>query len=386
MSGTNLAPSAYCCINKWTTVNSYCIQDFLDEIKLKRFENLHQFWRELDSKYPPQKVKELERAYAKLEDNDEAGFYEVIFADYEIALLFSGLRIGLYQAVVDWILLSLSDREPERILDAGCGNGIIACYLAKRFTKTKITAIDISEAAIEQAKALASTLNLTNIEFAVSDIKEFSLDTADSFDTILTVAALDVTSPFLIKQIHNLCKHLNYQGIMLNFEKIANPQIQKFFTQAMSESALYPDLENSKWLKYKNAEGDEICLPAFASFKKADQEPVSEQQIQSFMLAESNLLTNLDLSFKQEALAELLFNQLNPKELTRGYKAEFKDGSGTYWFEQWQSGPFSLLYEHTDQGYRNLRILPLYLASKFDVIFEEWLEQTSKYAEMELLK
>lgn len=386
MSGTNLAPTCGDCINKWITVNTYCLQHFLDETKLKRFESLHQFWRELDSKYPPQKVKELERAYAKLEDNDEAGFYATIFSDYEIALTFSGLRISLYQAVIDWILKCLGDTNPKKILDAGCGNGIVSCFLAKRFPEATIIGIDISAAGIEQAQKLALNLSLTNIKFEVGDIKDFSFDTTDNFDLILSVAALEVTSPFLIKQLHNLCKHLSDKGLMLNFEKLSNPQTQKYFVQALGEAGLYADLNKSKWLAYENADGDEISLPAFASSKNADKESISSDLIQSFLLTESNLLSSLDLSFKQEALSELLFSQLNPKELIRGYKADFHDGSGTYWFEQWQSGPFALLYEHTDQGYRNLRILPLYLAETFDQIFEEWLEQTAKYADLEQTK
>lgn len=386
MSGTNLAPTRGGCINKWITVNTYCLQDFLDETKLKRFESLHQFWRELDSKYPPQKVKELERAYAKLEDNDEAGFYATIFSDYELAIIFSGLRISLYQAVIDWILVCLSESNPQKILDAGCGNGILTCFLAKRFPDATIIGIDISAEGIEQARKLALSLALTNIKFEVGDIKDFLFDATDSFDLILSVAALEVTSPFLIKQLHNLCKHLSEDGLMLNFEKLSNPQIQKYFVQALGESGLGADLEKSKWLSYENADGDEIHLPAFASTKKSDQEPISNDLAQSFLLTESNLLSSLDLSFKQEALSELLFNQINPKQLVRGYKADFHDGSGTYWFEQWQSGPFALLYEHTDQGYRNLRILPLYLAANFDQIFEEWLDQTAKYADLEQIK
>ncbi len=386
MSGTNLAPTRGGCINKWITVNTYCLQDFLDETKLKRFESLHQFWRELDSKYPPQKVKELERAYAKLEDNDEAGFYATIFSNYELALTFSGLRISLYQAVIDWILVCLSESNPQKILDAGCGNGILTCFLAKRFPDATIIGIDISAEGIEQARKLALSLALTNIKFEVGDIKDFLFDATDSFDLILSVAALEVTSPFLIKQLHNLCKHLSEDGLMLNFEKLSNPQIQKYFVQALGESGLCADLEKSKWLSYENADGDEIHLPAFASTKKSDQEPISNDLAQSFLLTEFNLLSSLDLSFKQEALSELLFNQINPKQLVRGYKAGFNDGSGTYWFEQWQSGPFALLYEHTNQGYRNLRILPLYLAANFDQIFEEWLDQTAKYADLEQIK
>ncbi|MCW5823043.1 MAG: methyltransferase domain-containing protein [Cyanobacteria bacterium TGS_CYA1] len=373
-------------------MNSYCIQDFLDELKLKPFESLHQFWRELDNKYPPQKVKELERAYAKLEENDEASFYEAIFADFDLALTFSRLRIDLYKATTDWLCAVLGETMPKHILDAGCGNGILTCYLAKVFPKARVTGIDISEAGIEQARKLAEQLSLTNITFEVGDIKDYSFVKADTnddtikFDLILTVAALEVTSPFLIKQLHRLNRHLDDNGIMLNFEKISNPQIQKFFVQALDESNLQPDLEKSGWLKYENADGDEINLPAFASYKKADKKPVSSEILQSFLLTESNLLSELDLSFKQEALCELLFNQLNPKELIRAYKADFHDGSGTYNFEQWQSGPFALLYEHTDQGYRNLRIKPLYLACDFSSIFDQWLEQTANYADLEQIK
>ncbi len=396
MSGTNLAPTYIDCINKWITVNSYCLQDYLTEIDLKGYESLHQFWRQLDTKYPRPQVKALEQAYSRLEEGDEAGFYETIFQDYDIAFAFAGLRISLYKSVCDWITKSLepnSTNSPNQILDAGCGNGILTCYLAKLFPEAQVLGIDLSEDAIKHAQTLAEKLSLKNIRFEKGDIKDFSIDTttdtasnsSPEFDLILSVAALDVSSPFLIKQLHNLCKYLAPDGLLLNFEKLSNAQMQIHFMQSLENASLYPVLEKCNWLSYECAEGDIIHLPAFASSKNDKSPKLTSEQSRSFLLPKSNLLSGLDLSFKQEALSELLFSQLNPKKMIQGYQADFHDGSGSYWFELWQSGPFALLYEHTDQGYRNLRILPLYLIDEFHQVLKEWLEQTAKHAELDKL-
>ena len=60
------------------------------------------------------------------------------------------------------------------VLDLGCGPGEITCELAKRFPNVSFRGIDHSEAAINQAKSNAQSLDLKNIAFSVADIKSYT--------------------------------------------------------------------------------------------------------------------------------------------------------------------------------------------------------------------
>ncbi len=75
------------------------------------------------------------------------------------------------EELVQWILEELknSDMEDLKILDIGTGSGCIAISLAKNLPKAKVSAIDISEKALETAKTNAH-LNNTKINLIASDI------------------------------------------------------------------------------------------------------------------------------------------------------------------------------------------------------------------------
>ena len=74
------------------------------------------------------------------------------------------------EELVEWILSDVKDREQTiSILDIGAGSGCIAISLAKNISHAKVTAIDISEGALEIAKTNAEN-NKVNVEFIQQDI------------------------------------------------------------------------------------------------------------------------------------------------------------------------------------------------------------------------
>ncbi|GAA3517596.1 peptide chain release factor N(5)-glutamine methyltransferase [Aquimarina addita] len=96
------------------------------------------------------------------------------------------------EELVDWIIKDyhtsrtggLFKKEPLKILDIGTGSGCIAISLAKHLQNAQIFAMDISEKAIEVAKANAK-LNNVDIRFVLSDI--LNSDTLpDDFDIIVS--------------------------------------------------------------------------------------------------------------------------------------------------------------------------------------------------------
>ncbi len=62
--------------------------------------------------------------------------------------------------------LEARDRAPERILDMGCGNGVLGFFYKVFHPKAKLTLIDVNERAIETAKANAERLYALDWQFS----------------------------------------------------------------------------------------------------------------------------------------------------------------------------------------------------------------------------
>jgi len=76
-----------------------------------------------------------------------------------------------------------------RVLDAGCGNGITAIELARRF-RVEITAIDYAKEMVEAARQIATTVPLTGtIEFQEGDVTNL-VNLRGDFDLIYTERVL----------------------------------------------------------------------------------------------------------------------------------------------------------------------------------------------------
>jgi ubiquinone/menaquinone biosynthesis C-methylase UbiE len=82
-------------------------------------------------------------------------------------------------------LIAVTQLGPQnRVLDVGCGNGLIAEYISDR-TGAHITGLDYIPRAIQQAQARTS-VKADRLNFVVGDINALELPSA-SFDTVLSI-------------------------------------------------------------------------------------------------------------------------------------------------------------------------------------------------------
>lgn len=88
------------------------------------------------------------------------------------------------EELVDWILTTYTRQENLRILDIGTGSGAIAIALKKHLAHAKVTAIDISEGALQVAHTNAKR-NKAVIELIQQDILQVG-DLAAYFDIIVS--------------------------------------------------------------------------------------------------------------------------------------------------------------------------------------------------------
>lgn len=386
---------------------SISAEAFLDELGIQRHKNINQFWSYIDSKFPRAKVNELEHAYVLLEKGDESSFYFKIFQDFETSMDFAALRRNLYIAFLSW-LPSVVETQPEIIVDAGCGNGIISCYLATHFPESKVFGFDISDAAIECAVQLAQKLGLTNVEFIAADANELSSKLPiepGCADLIISVASLGpvgrekrAVSLVPLYSLYEKCSQLEgsgavsqlvpylhaERGLFVSYDKVGDLATQLLWSANIQKTDLGIDLQKTAWVSYDNIEQDTVTLPAIVASKKVAK--ASGDELSSFFVSNCLEFENLSLDYGKEAIAELIFSYINPKIFIDGGRAVYNDGSGIYWYEVWKAGPFALTFEHTDQGFRSLRVSPALDLEQLKRGVDDWIEQTQGYATVERMQ
>jgi tRNA1Val (adenine37-N6)-methyltransferase len=104
------------------------------------------------------------------------------FKQFQLTDAHSAMKVGM-----DAVLLGswLQTRNYQKVLDVGCGSGLIALMMAQRFASARITGIDIHEGSIRDAAYNFEHSPWANRLHAVHrDFKEFN--TPDSFDLIIS--------------------------------------------------------------------------------------------------------------------------------------------------------------------------------------------------------
>ena len=80
-------------------------------------------------------------------------------------------------------------QDPQVILDAGCGNGSISFWLARRYPQAGISAVDVDERLVEHCNRIRGRLGWTNLQFMCCDLVEYEPTTR--FDLICCVDVLE---------------------------------------------------------------------------------------------------------------------------------------------------------------------------------------------------
>ena len=151
---------------------------------------------------------------------NDRSIYTLMNEEYKSSLaLIGGTNYNRYLTQGEWIE-SHKELFGKSILDVGCLNGILTCFIAKLFPESNVIGIDENKPAIVNAKKLAKDLNLNNVKFVFVPLSRYE----GAFDTVFSSLVLhenyDTTRPadYEIKTEEEMIDH---------WYKLINPTIEK---------------------------------------------------------------------------------------------------------------------------------------------------------------
>jgi SAM-dependent methyltransferase len=267
--------------------------------------------------------------------------------------------------------------SPTSVLDIGCDNGLATCFYALLYPDAKIIGIDSNEKAIECAKELATQLELKNINFLAVDFSDIHQHfPSQSFDLIVSLSTLhEIVQPTTLPRewtleagikkayqevdpetvFKNIESLLTDHGVLLTTDRLSNVDYIAMWAIKLEKSGLFVDWEKSKDITFDQT-GELQTVPALYLSKT----PLQTELLEGVLGLRMNPKTHTP-SFGihlNDTEAEMMFQQIEPKELITGVQFMYLNGSGTMRVELWKSGAKLIEYKYSNVGYRSIRILP----------------------------
>lgn len=169
---------------------------YLKNLGIRKQDNLRVL---LSNKYGTEAANKLRSAFDAIEMKRETGNpdlterYDFIHSDPDFSRIMSCFADGAYLTDICRYVNSNRARFGKTILDAGCGSGILTCFLATLLPDSTILAVDRSGNAISMAKQLREELALTNVVFMNNDVSAVS---GRTFDTVLALRTISENMTF----------------------------------------------------------------------------------------------------------------------------------------------------------------------------------------------
>lgn len=170
------------------------VVDFLKELGFRPSKSAEEFQKQLRAKLGEARAKEtfewiVRRGQGELKD---AEFYPYKNGSFDVSMALSGLYDSPFVRQICESLAANQAVFGKRILEVGCDNGVIACFIARLCLDSQVVGIDLYEESIAVARQLAQNLGIQNVEFKVCDVTK-GMD--ESFDTVVSNRMLHEVAP-----------------------------------------------------------------------------------------------------------------------------------------------------------------------------------------------
>jgi 2-polyprenyl-3-methyl-5-hydroxy-6-metoxy-1,4-benzoquinol methylase len=132
-----------------------------------------------------------------------------------------------------------------RILDVGCGFGLFSLYYALTIPGVELYGIDLNAKRIDQARAAAKRLGLTNVHYEVADLTHYA--DSHSFDMIYMLDIIHHIPRSAVQPvIHRLASALRAGQHLLIKDLDRRPAYKRWFAHAL-DKVMDPKSPVSYW-------------------------------------------------------------------------------------------------------------------------------------------
>lgn len=268
-------------------------------------------------------------------------FYAAKNVDLKTSVAVTGGFNGdTIRKICDWICTH-TEAFGKRILDIGCDDGVVTCFIAKMLPDAEITAVDRCEAGIRVAQELAKKLKVKNIHFRhVSDLGQIE----EKYDTVFSSRTMNENldkAGFVEDQTWLLIKQgKDYEGIthayakklaalikdggnLISIERVGRNALYLGWLYALNSNGMIPDYEKYTELVCRELDKTDVAHQVTIARK---QEPVDEMEIYAIFC--SSFVNKIDLTCAQYYdwdAAIMLQNSLD--QLIEGYRIYERDGT-----------------------------------------------------------
>lgn len=173
-------------------------------------------------------------------DEDDSNFFDMKNIDMKFSDLYSNVVDG---KIISEVLKFIEENKKyfgKKILDLGCDNGLITCFIAYLFPNREVVGIDYSKKAIDICNKRAQKLKLKNIKFyeaTTSNMKYDTIFTSRVVNFNMKKELKNKTTPKFENMferfdrticeygdfINNLNEILNKDGHIIQFERFISP-------------------------------------------------------------------------------------------------------------------------------------------------------------------
>jgi SAM-dependent methyltransferase len=226
---------------------------------------------------------------------DSLAFYAYKNSSLRISTIFSGLYDGdLFRRSCNWIHENLA-YFGESILDVGCDDGIISCFLASSLPGSRILSIDNNASASSVSRQLADKLGLANIEFIIGDVSSLPLDL--KFDTVFsmrtihenvdysgypTYARFSEKGDFYGDRLHvyaeSLAARVRDSGILISIERGDRAELLLGWLYALNKAGMLISSDRTDAITASEL-GEEFLFQAAVRMKSDNTDPTDKPYI-----------------------------------------------------------------------------------------------------------
>jgi SAM-dependent methyltransferase len=289
---------------------------------------------------------------------------------------------SMWRAFAEWLIRENFD-HPAQVLDLGCENGVLTCFIASIWPDSTVIGVDRSTPAIAAAQALADKLGLKNVSFEHSDAIDFMKANPNRFSMVTATLAMhellqgtESRNPFEWSDPHERLEDIQLgqldehavevlravettlvnNGHFLSLDRSPTSATTWWYTQCLEQAGLKVSLMRSYTIECTSPSADRKFPLTVARKARKDETKTTLEELLS--LASCHEVSAMSLTLK-ENMADVFIRSLAQTEIVFEAVAEYIDRSGIRTIRLLKTPTMLVLHDFTNRGFKSAFVAPL---------------------------